>query len=127
MCVGFSLAFVFASASRLGPPVASNIIVLIMSAVLLLFLVTGSAYVWTSVLIRRRSRPAAITALSVAVINALLLLAVPVIAGIVFIARGQMNAGGILGMIFYLSVALANAAAAFLLIRVLRETKSAAP
>ena len=93
-----------------APPNAGSIIIIVAIITFLLTVGTGVTYIWTAFLIRRFSRGAAIVSLIISALNCLGFLTILVlgIAGYLMSSRSR-DPGGVVGILFYITPALANA------------------
>jgi hypothetical protein len=128
LCTGISFVVTFFGVTPPQPDAAFTFMVVYMIALSCGAFGTAVTYFWTGLLIRRRSRRAAVVALVAALINVIFILAVLAIAAFILITRGNLPLlPMILGVLFYAFVAAVNGTVAWLLTQVLREHRQEGP
>ena len=123
LCVGGSTLFAMTLVARAGaPPAGFKTIMLIVSIVM--FIIPGAfgaTYIWSAIRIRKNSRPAALTAMVIAIINACLLLLIVVLGIVAALVNPRRDPASLVGVVFYLLPAGMNIAAVVLIIKLLQQ------
>ena len=133
ICLGGStlLAFSFithVAPAGAGPPRGTLMTIMIITGLIMFLLPAGSggAFIWSALRIRRGSRPAAITALVIAILNGGGLLILVCLGAIGMAMRSDSDPSAFVGVLFYLLPVGMNIAAIVLITRLLAQWRRAA-